>query len=514
MEHGQTTRVAGVGAAVGVVTVGFALLCLLGGGCARELEGTPSPVRKTHLGELPGDHRRRSVAISSGGDAYAFVSTTPEGDRVVGPDGPGPLYARCERPLFGPEGQRVYYWAQPHADPSEAGPEDAPRDTFVLVADRTPLATGFRSPGTLVLSDDGARWAALGIDGNVPETSLLFFLDGERQEDWLDVSQPVFGPADGDAAGVVVMLAKGADGAVRLVVDGQERQRFAAPEVACAVDAMPEEGEPDLWRHVVQPLADGGFLLGTRDADGWGLYREDRRLASYELSFRDAASTKCLTGKSVLLLEYVRAARDAPVAIWWERGRLGEEGRWRVMRDGTPIDEYRCDDILRSQPPEIGPGGEHYAYACIARDADGSTKITVVQDGVRHGPYAEVWGLALSDDGEHLAYGAIEVPVPIDGASGSGELPELPWSFYRDGQRQPGQHHALWRPRLNADGSHMAWQAQVAEGSAGVLGVDHRRITDFDELLWGPTFEGDDRVAWVIRRGRRLTRIDFTYGLD
>jgi hypothetical protein len=40
-----------------------------------------------------------------------------------------------------------------------------------------------------------------------------------------------------------------------------------------------------------------------------------------------------------------------------------------------------------------------------------------------------------------------------------------------------------------------------------VFGIDRRAIGSFDSVLWGPEFEGRDRVAWVLRRGHKLTRV-------
>jgi hypothetical protein len=168
-----------------------------------------------------------------------------------------------------------------------------------------------------------------------------------------------------------------------------------------------------------------------------------------------------------------------------------------MMREGAPLDDIVCDAFLGSQPPELGPDGRHVAYGCVRRAGEGvADEVFVVQDGLRHGPYGQVWGIALSDDGRRVAYGA------WDGSEERG------WGLYVDGVRRPGRFGAVWRPRLFPNGVHLAWQAQPVQDGPGVLGVDHWQLAGFDAVVWGPEFDAEGRVAWVIRRGRRLVRID------
>jgi hypothetical protein len=121
--------------------------------------------------------------------------------------------------------------------------------------------------------------------------------------------------------------------------------------------------------------------------------------------------------------------------------------------------------------------------------------VFLVKDGVRYGPYDNVWGIAPTKSGAHVAYGA---------ARGTGERP---WAIFVDGEARVDDFMATWRPRLSEDGATLAWEAMNDDAGRGFFGIDDHRLGSFDEVLWGPEFEPGDRVAWIVRRGRKITRI-------
>ena len=51
-------------------------------------------------------------------------------------------------------------------------------------------------------------------------------------------------------------------------------------------------------------------------------------------------------------------------------------------------------------------------------------------------------------------------------------------------------------------------------GSGSVLVVDGDRLYSFDEVLWGPEFPDSGRVAWVVRRGRDVWRVEANLNND
>jgi hypothetical protein len=139
--------------------------------------------------------------------------------------------------------------------------------------------------------------------------------------------------------------------------------------------------------------------------------------------------------------------------------------------------------------------GAHVAYACSVTSGPSQNGVRVVVDGRSLGPYDDVWGVALSVDGEHLAYGA---------ASGGGEAP---WRLYHDGEAISGPQWSIWKPRFSRDGSALAWEMQRQRDARGRVGVGRRPLASFDDILFGPEY-GDDTVFWVIRRGRKVIRVE------
>ncbi len=332
----------------------------------------------------------------------------------------------------------------------------------------------------------------------------MLFVDGAEHGRHRDASLPSFSPD----ARHVAYLTEHDDRRVALVVDGRETTTFDAPEAECGRAAKRAAPHPDLpGRHQVQYLADGSLLVMTRDRDGWGVYRDRERLASYAASDWEGGVTECKDAASFHPVG-VRTAEGAPVAVWWERS-AGENERWRVVRNGQPIDEVVCDGFWRAQPPELSRDGSHSAYACAARDLGGEGDVFVIKDGARYGPYKELWGIALSQDGTHVAYGA---------TVGGGERP---WSFYVDGKKVRGAgYEAVWRPRLAKDGVTLAWEARLSREGRGILGVNERVVGSFDEVLWGPDVRsrrdtrrvGDPARAEADTRRRRPRRRSVSAG--
>ena len=149
------------------------------------------------------------------------------------------------------------------------------------------------------------------------------------------------------------------------------------------------------------------------------------------------------------------------------------------MRDGVPVDDVTCGMHFTAQPPQLSADGDTVAYVCP--DDDGAT---VVVGDRRYGPYPTVSGVSLA--GGHVAW----VAGP---------------TWFRDGEALPGAWTNASVPRLDPTGAHVAGEAD------GALVLDGRRLARFDQKLSGPSFDEPDRVAWVIRRGRRVVRLTAAY---
>ena len=454
-------------------------------GCSRQSR----LIRKTQLARLPSSVG--SIAVADDATSYAYVEKKDGGGWVVHDGVAGSLFPTFGALTFSPVTRRVFYWAGGRVDDADEG---------FLVADGTKLGGDFAREATIVFSRDGRHWATAGptrnrregdVAGPGPVTALA---DGRELGRYADASLPTFSP-DGRH---LAYLVAGPDGRARLIVDATERAAYAVPEAECAARMKPRASgpNPNFWpQFQVQYLSDGRLLVMTRDGDGWGIYRNGVRLASYEASVVQSHPTlgeKCATVTAVSAWSFV-AADKAPVAAWWERLQ-GRECRWRVVVDAKPADDVLCAKAWDRQPPALSADGRHVAYACAVTEPE--ERVFMVVDGHRYGPYRDVWAYAWSDDGAHVAFGAADAS------------PEKPWRYYVDGKPRSEALSAVWRPRVEAGTGHLAWEAEPEQEGRGVLGIERRRIASFDEVVWGPTFLRRGTVTWVIRRGRRLIRID------
>jgi hypothetical protein len=448
------------------------------GGC----ECRPRPkLQKTHLVTLTPHWRKGRIAIPDDGRNAAFVARWPTGQQVIARDREGPVYAQCALPDFSPVTRRLFYWAL-----DAAGDEDR---VYVHV-DEMRVPTEFEENGTLVYSRDGSRWGAVGVTA---DRQGQIIVDGAEVGRHAAVSAPAFSP-DGKH---VAFLYQDDPGQTVLEVDGAERAVYPAVPAECA-------RRPNL-RALLSPYFrvfyrdDGSLLVVTQEGAQWTVSVDGTRLAAYDATGGpDAAAvpgTACGAASRVFAGNAV-AAKGAPVAVWWER-MPGPDERWRVVRDGEPVDAVTCGGYWDTQSPVLSDDGQHVVYACSTTSGPSEAGVHVVVDGVRHGPYDDVWGLELSLDGRHFAYGA-----------SSGGVSERPWRHYRDGEPVSGPQYEVWRPHFDPGGTRLAWQRRPERGERGRLGIDRQPLATFDDALRGPEY-ADGTVWWTIRRGRRVVRLDW-----
>ena len=462
------------------------LVVALGSACERE-----PAVEKSLLVELPTSYVEKSFVLSEDARAWAFVTQTDAGQRVVSSAGAGTgdAHAFCTKLAFAPETHRLFYWAR---DGSEEEP------TIFLVAEGQRIATDFVTIGEMGFSPDGTRWLAAG-GARGPSAAELgeitLFVDGVPTARAKDMALPSFSRDGRHLAYLTSDEKRGS-----LFVDGELRRTFDLPTGECGVAALRDAPRPDLpMRHVVHYLADGSLLVATRDPDGWGVYRDGERIAYYVRATFDAGQGVCGT-MAAFAPRSLRIAEEAPVAYWWER-LPGEESRWRVVRNGKPVDDVTCIDLWRHQPPETSADGTHVVYPCPGKESVDDDVVHLVKDGTRWGPYDDVWGIAPSKDFAHVAYGASRGAIP------------RPWSIYVDGEPRVSNLLANWRPKVWDDGATVAWEALLTDDGRGRFGIDGHHLGSFDEVYWGPESEPGDRVAWVVRRGRKITRISVPLSL-
>jgi hypothetical protein len=148
----------------------------------------------------------------------------------------------------------------------------------------------------------------------------------------------------------------------------------------------------------------------------------------------------------------------------------------------------------------VTPDGAHVAYVCptpIETDVPLGRR-WVMLDGRRFGTYIETWTLGVAADGSRVAYGAAE------------SLPVREWRIFANGMPVTARHDLVWRPRPSPDGAHVFW-AVGPEHGRGTIGFDGRPVTRFDDVVYGPEFPAPGLAVWVIRHGRKMSRIELCY---
>jgi hypothetical protein len=324
---------------------------------------------------------------------------------------------------------------------------------------------------------------------------VVVLADGVELGRYPDAAIPAFSPS-----GSLAYLVESEGSRIALIVDGQERRVYDPPRSKCAVAIKRNPVGPNLQPQFrLEYLADGSLLVLAQDEEGWAMYRDDTRVASYPASHGTTGSVPfgfgdpCANARA-FAPSWLGIASGTPVVAWWERLE-GSEDRWRVVVDGKPVDEHLCGRFWGGHPPELSADGRHVMYPCAPLGETAEGPGSLILDGREFGPYQGIWGQALSQDGRHVTYGA------SDGS------PERPWSIYVDDKAIAGPFPGVWRPRLDPTAQHVAWQADGGGDQRGILGVDGRRVASFDDILWGPEFGPDGTASWVIRRGRKVTRL-------
>lgn len=478
------------------------LLCAVLAAC-----GDPQLPRKTVLARMPPGYVPGSFAVSDDFAHAAYQVKTRQGVRMVRDGVSGPTYRSIVTRSFAPRTDRLFYWARGFG----------PHETF-LVENEHPHPVGASRHEYLVFTPDGRRWAVTAAvpasaDGApVPESArILVMADGVEQGRYPEATAPALSHDGRHLAYVVADAAP--DGATRrrLLVDGEERRVFTGVAARCVAPVQVAGEGPMLPLHErVLYLSDGTLVALVRDGEGWVLERAGQPVATYAVSVpiqtenpvlevRDEA---CRTSAAVASGS-LTGATDAPVLAWWERVAGGPGERWRLVRDGAPVDDLTCVRPWEAQAPVLTADGRAWVYACVTGVPVTGQEVLVVTPAARHGPYREVWGLALSDDGRRVAYGA----------SPEGGL-DATWRIFADGEPVSPPYYATWRPRFDPSGRHVGWEAITKPGGRLVLGIDERALVRFDDLIDGPANLARGWMSWAVRNGRRLSRVNLRLPRD
>lgn len=461
-------------------------------------------VTKRRLVRLPVDYKTGALGIGEDGITWSFALRQGDGVTFRGNDGVLGTYKEASPPNITPKTLQTFFWALDASGP-------APRAGFVFnkVMTSTPIAR----PSPAIISPDGTRWAVVGPIGSLTEEPkelqpVVVYIDGAEHGRAFDVSRPAFS-ADGRHT---AWLAENDAGTLTLVKDEAVVKTYTAPQGT--IDhpiSMPlrrtlaAPGSAMDRQYQVQFLSDGRLIALVRDAAGWTIERDGTALASYALNTgsrpdQPAPDLDPFASASAIVPESLALAEDAPVAVWWERP-AGAGGQWRVVRDGQTVDGIVCLSPWTTQPTSLSADGTHVAYVCPTRDGTGPGdphRAYVVIDGRRFGPYTNVWGLRLSDDGAHAAW-----------AGATSAAKDATWHYAIDGRVIVDGFDEAWRPRLDPSGQHLAWLGRRQQKV--FLGLDDRVHASAEEVLWGPKFVDPHTLGWVVRRGRNLVRLDVKF---
>ncbi len=462
------------------------------------LGAAPAPalsITRTHLVTLPREAEKHTLYVSDDGTDCVYVVASPEGRRVIHGSDTGPPFAEITTLRMAPGTKRVFYWG---LDTSTG------RRAISLVADGPPLAAPIARTGRFFFSPVGGRWAAVGGTELPTGTDsyeagpVQLWVDGTPVDAYPDMSFPSFS-ADG---GHLAYLVENDAGQVTLLEDDRVRRAFDPPDQAAAGLKEHSSVGPTLSpRYQTAYLADGNLLTVSTDRDGWAIFRGTERLASYPRTIVHNDSSPVTLGaggdsSAAFLPSSLVTAQAAPSAVWWER-LPGAPERWRVVRDAEPIDGLVCPRPWDAAPPAISADGRHVAYAChTATDDRPEDEVYVFHDGTRYGPYANVWGIALSPDGNHVAFGA------VDDTNGA------PWYYVVDGRRGRPLFDKVFPPRFSADSQHVTWVGK--RNGRFLLFLDRHGRASSDDLIWPPTFNLGKGLSWAVIRGQRVSRVDFS----
>ncbi len=470
------------------------LMIAFSGGCRTD-EDSLGPAKFTTVRELvrlPARARRTSLTIGSDGEHYAYVDHTTAGQRVVFRGGIDPEFEEVGNPVLLRETHTRLYWAIERRLGAEK---------LVIVENGRVIDTECAAPNLFLLSRNGQRWATVCSlvtpeQGENAPPSAGVISNGLLVGRYRDVSVPTIS-ADGAH---VAFVAEREDGKHVVVVDGEERKVLVPPPPDKASPATRlTHRPPGLRQFRVLYLADGRLVTLVYDADGWAIYRDDQRLASFahvwSLEGDFAVGFDQFRTSPTILAGSLTSADEAPQLAWWEKVP-GQETQWRVVLGGKAVDPV-CEHFWEQGPPLLSDDGARVAFPCwralpVGRD----TLLDVVSNGFRWGPYYAVWGLAFSPDGRRVAYAAAE------------DVERTEWRYFIDGRAFPLKYSEAWRPRFTPDGKHLAWEATWKGRMVAV--IDGESVFSFDAVLWGPEFPRKDTVAWAVRRGQRVYRVETT----
>lgn len=452
-------------------------------------------VHERVIGQLKTGYAKGSLAFSPDGTRLAYVTGPQGSQRMVCGDSVGPPVVFCSVPRFSPETNRLYYCAIKRFVSRQL-------KVYLVAGDKT-IPTDFTpGAGTFFFSPDGCRWAAIGgkIDQEgqtVKPGGVTVIVDGKTIGTYRDISSPVFSN-DGKKCAFAVL---NKDDTISILVDSQISRTFKKPQVPCSFIFNTSVSGPNLYGMVkLGFLPDGRIACLIRDEQGWSIYIGEQQLATYRLVIwggpNGPVHTLTYDGSDkdpAIMANSFVVAKNAATVAWWSRSG-GKETAWQVLLNGEAADEFGWHDDIQRYPPVLSPDGKHIAYYAMMKKAGGERDAYhVIHDGRKLGPYGNVWALAISADGNHVAFAAQPV----------GE--EESWHCYVDGKQIGTEYTSLYATAFCGDGSQVCWAAK--RDGKGYAVVNGTVIASGDSIVYGPICGENKSPRWVLRRGDDLIEI-------
>jgi hypothetical protein len=465
---------------------------LLASTCQRH----PASPRKQTIARLPPKVLAGSVTVSRDLAHHAFLLEDEDGIRMIRDGVPSDAYQSATNRSYAPASALHAYWART-AD-----------GTSLLVVGDQAVPIEYSRHEYVVFDSTGRHWAAVATPPGADGSTAAVLRDGRSSGPFADAGIPAWSPA-GTLAYLRATDAPDDARRVALVEDDRVVDEHPATAPSCTPALAEALQGPTLPRlSAVRYLSDGRLLVIRPDADHWIVRRGDDTLATYDASaptspssvgpFMLAEPGACQHG-TLVAANSLAVADAAPVAAWWERTA---DANWRVVVDGRPVAGVRCLRPWHHQAPLLSHDGRTVAFPCVTKFDEHGEAIVVVRGSERYGPYPEVWGLALSDDGTRVAYGASD-----------GSL-EASFAIFANGVQQSDRGYATWRPRFDPSGAHLGWEVMRTAKGPNQLVLDGRALATFDDLLDGPLFDRPGEVAWLVRRKDRVVRLNFALARD
>ena len=447
------------------------------------------------VGRLKQCYSSDSFELSGDLVSYAYVCGKQGNHQVVTDSSESPLTEYVHSVGFAPKTNILHYFSvQKNVDGAL---------TTTLISGGREIPTNFKAPGGTIRFDrSGKRYAISGrrisdSDKKAESDGFQLLVDGADVGTFDNLSMPVFSANSDQYA----FISSAKDETMTLWLNGKKTRDFDKPKVPASFIFVTQTMNPSLAGMAKVFLAnDATISLLVRDDQGWSIFLNDKRLASYQTVFFGGPGGTIhhlkFEGSDVapaIMANSVVATADAKTMYWWARSE-GANAGWRLYRNGQPVDSREWKSFAQGYPPKISEDGWTYAYVANSPER-GKSNLNILHKDKQYGPYEFVWALALSPDGTSVAYAA------TDGLAD----PKMNRKAYVNGEPLGEFFTSLYGTTFASNGRNVAWNGRREKLLYAVL--DGKAISSGDEVLGGPEPTVDGAIKWLIRRDHDIVEV-------